>query len=312
MSSMSYLSVIERYHEYRSAIHELMGSIVTGALEAQIFQQVERQRQVIKNLRQQYPFVDLLYVLDGNGIQISENIASERLHSPSGKGCDRSQRSYYQLAIHSSDVVVTEPYLSSASGALCISAALRRGEGSEQRVLVIDIDLAEIVEFLMGDTARRRFQPLFKWVYATIAVVLFFVAALLLYFGVEKFWMLLLSDDDSGHASSLMPFSVVIFATLALAIFDLGKTIFEEEVLMHKDIYRHSSTRRTITRFIAAILIAVSIEALMVLFKSVLGDGEHLIHAAWLLACSVGLLVGLGIYVYLGARAEAVLLAAKR
>jgi len=30
MSEMSYISVIERYHEYRDAIRELLASIVTG------------------------------------------------------------------------------------------------------------------------------------------------------------------------------------------------------------------------------------------------------------------------------------------
>ena len=85
------------------------------------------------------------------------------------------------------------------------------------------------------------------------------------------------------------------------------ETTLEEEVLMHKDIYRHSSTRRTITRFIAAILIAVSIESLLLMFKSVLGSPEHLANAVAMMAAAIGLLVGLGIYVYLGAKAEATL-----
>ena len=81
---------------------------------------------------------------------------------------------------------------------------------------------------------------------------------------------------------------------------------------MHKDIFRHSSTRRTITRFIAAILIAVSIEALLLMFKSALGDAEKLIPAVWMMIAAVGLLIGLGIYVYLGARAETLLLSIRR
>ena len=74
-----------------------------------------------------------------------------------------------------------------------------------------------------------------------------------------------------------------------------------------KDILRHSSTRRTITRFIATILIAVSIEALLLMFKSVLGSPEYLINAVAMMATYIGLLIGLGIYVYLGAKAEALL-----
>ncbi len=76
---------------------------------------------------------------------------------------------------------------------------------------------------------------------------------------------------------------------------------------MHKDIFRHSSTRRTITRFIAAILIAISIESLLLMFKGALGDGQHLMEAVWMMFAAIGLMVGLGIYVYLGSKAEAIL-----
>lgn len=64
--------------------------------------------------------------------------------------------------------------------------------------------------------------------------------------------------------------------------------------------------------FIAAILIAVSIEALLLLFKAALGEGEHLVEAVWMMLAAVGLLVGLGLYVYLGAKAEALLLGSRR
>jgi hypothetical protein len=101
---------------------------------------------------------------------------------------------------------------------------------------------------------------------------------------------------------------VIIFLTLSLAIFDLAKTILEEEVLTHKDIFRHSSTRRTITRFIAAILIAVSIESLLLMFKAALGTGEGLLPAVAMMLTVVGLLIGLGLYVFLGSRAEVALM----
>ncbi len=105
-----------------------------------------------------------------------------------------------------------------------------------------------------------------------------------------------------------IPFEAVIYLTLALAIFDLGKTTLEEEVLLYKDILRHSSTRRTITRFIAVIIIAVSIEALLMIFKFALNDsGEHIIEAVWIIIAAALLLISLGVYVYLGSKAEGLL-----
>jgi hypothetical protein len=118
--------------------------------------------------------------------------------------------------------------------------------------------------------------------------------------------------EEPSHVESIRPFSAIIFITLGMAIFDLAKTTLEEEVLMHKDIFRHSSTRRTITRFMAAIMIAVSIEALLLMFKSAIGVGDYLASATWMMLSAVALMVGLGIYVYLGAKAERDLSALKR
>lgn len=159
----------------------------------------------------------------------------------------------------------------------------------------------------MGDVLRRRFQPGFRAIYILIVAGLFPVVVALLWAAFTD----VLHVFDAGQtreAIHLRPFGAIIFLTLGLAVFHLGKTILEEEVLMHKDIFRHSSTRRTITRFVAAILIAVSIEALLLMFKAALGQGEGMLAAVWMMFTAIGLLVGLGIYVFLGAQAELALL----
>ena len=133
------------------------------------------------------------------------------------------------------------------------------------------------------------------------------VAAIMLYVAFESLLGVFPIESHEGHPPYKL-FEIIIFITLSLAIFDLGKTILEEEVLMHKDVFRHSSTRRTITRFLAAILIAVSIEALLTMFKASLGSIEHMTSAVYMMLSVVGLLLALGGYVYLGAKAERILL----
>jgi len=310
MSAMSYINSIERYHEYSSAIRELLASIVVGIAERRMLNDVGKQAKSVKSLAEHYPFIDLLYVLNPQGIQISDNITQKGkpLVGSSGEGKDRSQRPYYLLAKNSDAVVVTEPYFSSVSRRLCISAAasVKTDNQEIEGYVVLDIDLGETIEFLMGDTLRRSFMPFFKVIYILIVLGLFAVVAALLHSAFGE--MMQLYGGQESPDVKLKPFGVIIFLTLALAVFDLGKTMLEEEVLMHKDIFRHSSTRRTITRFIAAILIAVSIEALLLMFKAALGDGHNLLQAVWMMLAAVGLLVGLGLYVFLGAKAEAVLL----
>ncbi|PCJ84691.1 MAG: general glycosylation pathway protein [Thiotrichaceae bacterium] len=305
MAEMSYISVIERYHEYREAIRELLASLVTGVGDKRLCADDAALADAITSISEHYPFVDHIYLLDNNGKQISPIINKEG-KPVSGKhheGTDRSQRPYFKKAKkHGYDVTVSKPYFSNIGRNLCVSAVAICGD-AEKIYLVVDIDLRKIIEFLMGDTLRGRFNPLFKAVYSLIAIGLFSIVGVLLFSAYSEI-ISMFSGVHDGDDFYLKPFHVIIFLTLALAVFDLGKTTIEEEVLMHKDIFRHSSTRRTITRFIAAILIAVSIEALLLMFKSALGDGQNIIAAVWMMFSAVGLLVGLGIYVYLGARAE--------
>ena len=309
MATMSYISIIQRYHDYEQAIQDLLASIMVGISEESVFHDKETQCKAMRCLGETYPFVDLLYVLDSDGIQISDNVAVSS-KSPSaylGKGKDRSQRPYFTLAKNGQDTIVTKPYLSTASRKLNLSIITRRKNNGVYEYLVLDCDLARMIEFLMGDTTRRNFQPVFKMIYTLISFGLFAVVALLLWSALQQI-ITIPAAQSSDSAHHLKPFSIIIYLTLGLAIFDLGKTTLEEEVLMHKDIFRHSSTRRTITRFIAAILIAVSIESLLLMFKAALGESELLNQAVWMMLAAVGLLIGLGVYVFLGARAEAVLL----
>lgn len=309
MSAMSYLSVIERFHEYKNALHELTASILTGIAEPALLENEQKLRDTFHSIAEHYPFMALLYTLDAKGVQNSSNIASlsPAREDKKGLGKNRSERPYFLLAKNSDSVVVTEPYFSNNGSMLCISAAVRsHTNNGDVGYIVIDIDLTKAIEFLMGDLSRRRFMPAFKAIYILIVAGLFAVTGVLLYAaGTEmiSLWHIGSNKEDLH----MKPFGVIIFLTLALAIFDLGKTILEEEVLMHKDIFRHSSTRRTITRFIAAILIAVSIEALLLMFKAALGVNGDILSAVAMMLTAVGLLVGLGIYVYLGAQAEAIL-----
>ncbi len=316
MSRMSHINVIEKYEEHRIAIHHLLSSILSCFADAKMFEQSQQELSAqLNSLCNYYPFISLLYLLDEKGKQISMNVPGSHFkRSPrTGLGTDRSNRPYFLLALKSDRVVVTEPYLSSVRRELCLSASakINNVDGTIKGLIVLDIDLASTISFLTGDSDRIHFEPYFKAVYSIIVIGLFCVALLLLYLAGRECWLVLrtLVTTDEGK---LLPFGVVIYLTLALALFDLGKTTLEEEVLLYKDILRHSSTRRTITRFIAAIIIAVSIEALLMIFKSALKEsGEHIIQAVWIILAAGFLLLCLAIYVFLGSKSEVMLLKRK-
>lgn len=310
---MSHINVIEKYEEHRIAIHHLLSSILGCFAEEKMFEQSQEDlTDLLNSLCSYYPFVSLLYLLDAQGKQICRNVPGSHFksHPKIGMGVDRSKRPYYLLALKSDGVVVTEPYLSSVRRELCVSTCVKvlDNNGSVKGYVVLDIDLSATLGFLTGDSRRVHFDPYFKIMYTLIVSGLFAVSLVLLYTAGLECMKVLNSLTEPAHIIEI-PFGVVIYLTLALAIFDLGKTTLEEEVLLYKDILRHSSTRRTITRFIAVIIIAVSIESLLMIFKFALNGGsEHIIEAVWIIIAAALLLVSLGVYVYLGSRAEEILM----
>jgi len=82
-----------------------------------------------------------------------------------------------------------------------------------------------------------------------------------------------------------------------LAIFDLVKAIFEEEVLGKEKKEGAGDGHQTMIRFLGSIIIALSIEALMLVFKFALTDPEKLEYAVWLITGVAFLLISLSIYI---------------
>ncbi|MEW6613425.1 MAG: PDC sensor domain-containing protein [Pseudomonadota bacterium] len=304
------MNSFERYYEVRPDLSAFLVALLEGVGRPELFADDAVLERTLKCLIHKYPFFDLCYALDGEGRQICDNVVNprhgKRLNT-AGKGTDRSYRGYFRH-LPDNGGTLTAPYLSSATGEICLTAAVpvRDRDNHLLGILVADVDFKRALALLEGDQGRRRAEPLFKAVYATIFLGLFIISLSLGYHGFMTLG--LLWSNNSMVTSYVAPFQATILLTLALAIFDLAKTIFEEEVLIHKDVHRHSTTRRTLTRFIAAILIAISIEALMLVFKFAIDKPDHLHEAAWLIFAVVGLLLGLGVYVYLGARAEIMLL----
>lgn len=301
MTPRNYLYLLKKYDEYQAQIERLLESIVTSLSPNKLETSHEQLNEVVKRLHNSYPFVELLYCLDETGVQTTESAASPTVPDPKrrepGFGSDRSNRVYYTLARDNpSKATVTQPYLSSATHQLAISAVQRFIDtDNTTRYLVINFNLEKLITFLNGDSVRRMVHPLFQVIYGVIGIMLVAVSMLLLFSAGESLYHMIYE-----HANLVtQAFQSVVLVTLGLAIFDLGKTILEEEVLLHKDIHHTGSTRRTIARFMSAIVIAVSIESLLLMFKSLLGDAAHLDSAVFMLFAAVALLVGLGAYLKL-------------
>ncbi|MEO6423731.1 MAG: hypothetical protein ABIR84_13940 [Candidatus Nitrotoga sp.] len=91
---------------------------------------------------------------------------------------------------------------------------------------------------------------------------------------------------------------------ISAAIIDVAQYMMEEEVFMNKELRDPEEARRTITKIIAIITIAVSIEGLVYIFKAGTKDLTLLMYPAMLIVASAILIVALGVYQKLSATIE--------
>lgn len=91
---------------------------------------------------------------------------------------------------------------------------------------------------------------------------------------------------------------------ISAAIIDVAQYMIEEEVFMNKELRDPREARRTLTKIIVIITIAVSIEGLVYIFKAGTESMTLLIYPAFLLFVSAILIVALGVYQKLSATIE--------
>lgn len=237
---------------------------------------------------------EALYVLDHKGEQIIDNITAHPAGN-GGKGTNRSNKAYYYRAVREGRCVLTDPYPSSITNDLTVTAATPiYNENHELKfVACIDVSLVDILKLAHPSSLYSLFGQITKTVYAAFSFALFLVAMFLFVQGVESFF-------HSGFSFSKMDvkemFESTIILTLALAIFDLVKTIFEEEVLGRSHKENAGGIHKTMVRFLGSIIIALAIEALMLVFKFAIIGPEKILYAVYLLGGVTLLLIGLSIY----------------
>jgi EAL domain-containing protein (putative c-di-GMP-specific phosphodiesterase class I) len=106
---------------------------------------------ILRNIIDDFPRVECVYVLDDTGIQVTETICNAAvahrpgtaMFRPARKGTDHSLKEYYYVLI---DVELqkytTDPYVSLASGNLCrtISTCFRDAANNRLYVLCVDVN----------------------------------------------------------------------------------------------------------------------------------------------------------------------------
>ena len=238
---------------------------------------------------------DGVYLLDKHGVQISPTYAkNKKIDEDIGR--NRSDRAYYYRAVKEERCIITDPYPSLITGELTVTTSSPVFDENDNLMYVacVDIPLKEVLRVARLSSMDKVFGEFFKYTYASFAIALAAIALLLFVKGIASFFTVGISISNF-HIKDV--FESTILLTLALAIFDLSKTLIEEEILGRYKEHDVSGPHKTMVRFLGSIIIALSIEALMLVFKFAITDPNKIIYAIYIIAGVALLIVGLAIYI---------------
>jgi hypothetical protein len=94
------------------------------------------------------------------------------------------------------------------------------------------------------------------------------------------------------------------YVVVSIAVFDVAKYLIEEEVVRGRELRVTSEARRSLTRFISTIAIAVFLEALVTIFRVAQENVTNLFYPTFLLIAAILLVLGLGVYQRLSVMVE--------
>ncbi|HEV7260226.1 MAG TPA: GNAT family acetyltransferase [Bosea sp. (in: a-proteobacteria)] len=92
---------------------------------------------------------------------------------------------------------------------------------------------------------------------------------------------------------------------IAVAVADVGKFLFEEEVVADRELRRPSEARGSLTKFMTIMIVALSLEALVLIAKTSRETMGNIIYPGLLVFLAVTAMVGLGLFQKLSQNATA-------
>ncbi|CAA6826502.1 MAG: N-linked glycosylation glycosyltransferase PglG [uncultured Sulfurovum sp.] len=290
---------IQEYSEIRAKARAYL-CYITGRNISNTIQNGDIQTVLSKldALNDSIPHAEAVYALDVNGVQMIANISDSKTLRGIGKNANRSDRAYYYKTVKEHRCTLTEPYPSHISNTMVVTSAFPIYDEQDNLLCIIcvDISLSNILRMVHPSSVDSFFGTLSKLAYTSFSIALSAVSLLLFVKGVDAF---LHFGIDLGAIDTNEIFKATILLTLSIAIFDLVKAIFEEEVLGKEKKEGAGDGHQTMIRFLGSIIIALSIEALMLVFKFALTDPGQLIYAVYLIASIAMLIIGLSIYIKL-------------
>ena len=222
-------------------------------------------------------------------IQTSENFYRYKIDE-NARNKDRSHL-ISKLHFKESNIAFSKPYISSATRSNCVTVTIKEGDD----IFFLDFQIDILLQKLNLIELNKPFHSITKSFYILAGISMIILSVFTILFSIYDFITYLFSN----HALSLeMIFKPIIALTLSIAIFDLAKTILEQEVFFKSYSKNSKVETKILTKFLTTIIIALSIEALIVVFKIAINDYVQMINAFYLIAGIALILVSLTIFIH--------------
>jgi len=243
-----------------------------------------------KHLYNLFPSLELVYIVDKNTkIQISDNFYRYK-SDPNAKNKERSHL-ISKLHFKESNIAFSKPYISSATRSNCVTVTIKEGE----EIFFLDFQIEVLLQKLNLIELNKPFHSVTKGFYILAGFSMMILSIITIIFSLWDFSLYLFSKHDLVLE---MIFKPIIALTLSIAIFDLAKTILEQEVFFKSYSKNSKVETKILTKFLTTIIIALSIEALIVVFKIAINDYDKMVNAFYLIAGIALILISLTIFIH--------------
>ncbi len=243
-----------------------------------------------KHLYTIFPSLELVYIVSKDTkIQTSSNFYRYKLDE-NAKNKDRSHL-ISKLHFKESNIAFSKPYISSATRNNCVTVTIKEGED----IFFLDFQIDILLQKLNLIELNKPFHSVTKGFYILAGFSMIILSIITILFSLYDFVAYLFSSNE---LSLEMIFKPIIALTLSIAIFDLAKTILEQEVFFKSYSKNSKVETKILTKFLTTIIIALSIEALIVVFKIAINDYDQMINAFYLIAGIALILISLTIFIY--------------
>ncbi|HIC09850.1 MAG TPA: hypothetical protein EYO61_00635 [Campylobacterales bacterium] len=251
--------VVEIYSKNRESIYQYLESFLN------------RHNQIDDKSFQRYRFLQSAYKVDRNFQQVKAGFSRD------GKIEEyiTDKSNWFRNLELKDDMYISPPHIHLSSGKHSISVVRKVLDG----YLVFDIDILKLLQelhLIEYSDFNRLVNRIFYGIGATSLIL---VSLLLVGFGIYKIGVIIFGLSDDFFSSV---FKSVVSTTLGIAIYDLAKQILEHEVIF-ETIHHEEKLYGVLGKFLVSVIIALSIESMMVVFKIALNDYTQMLSALFLL-----------------------------